>query len=150
MIVDSAKQQLDIGQIIPIWLMNNPQDQPANVVMPAIINELSLPDVKTILIGNTLFELIHKEGDAAFFKAFNVDTAENFMQSSTQFVHYVKNEMGITTLVTDYTDPAISQMLKVLAKRTPPGDNVGFKIMKTEPEGYRAIINIGGLNDRSS
>jgi hypothetical protein len=142
MIVDSSKQQLEPGNIIPIWLENNPQKHPPEVVIPAIVNELSQPDVTVIQYGNTLFEVIHKGGDAGFFKAFNVDTGQNFLRHSMEFVVYAKNELGLNTLVTQFDDPAIEKLFYIISKN-PPMPGMGFKTMKDKSGQTRIILNLG-------
>ena len=92
----------------------NPQGMPESVVVPAILTELSNPNVKTRQIGNTLFEIIPGKNSTAFFKAFNADTGQNFVENSKQFVVWAKHVLGLQTLVTQFTDPSIETLFKVI------------------------------------
>ena len=142
--VDSKKQKLNIGQIIPIFLKNTGQAQNPAVMIPAILSELSQPTVKTRQIGNTVFELItSKQGhEQAFFKAFNADTGDNFVENSKQFVVWARRVMGLKILVTEFKDPALVQLFKVISMN-PPMPNMGYKVFKTNGGSIRIVLNLG-------
>lgn len=143
MLIDSTQQQLDMSQIIMLWLQNNPQKYPNEVVLPAITKELSMPEVKTVQIGNTVFEVIHKNGDTAFFKAFNADIATNFLESSKEFVRYAKNELSLKTLVTQFSDPTIEKLFHAIAQN-PPMEGMGYRVLKMQSGETRIVLNLGG------
>ncbi|UOF78445.1 hypothetical protein [Caudoviricetes sp.] len=142
--VDSKKQKLNIGQIIPIFLRNTDQHKNPAIMVPAILSELSQPSVKTRQIGNTVFELITgKQGDdQAFFKAFNADTADNFVENSKQFVVWARRVAGLKILVTEFQDPALTQLFKVISMN-PPMPKMGYKVYKTQNGGTRIVLNLG-------
>lgn len=142
--VDSKKTKLNIGQIIPIFLKNTGQDAKPAVMMAAILSELSQPTVKTKQIGNTVFELItSKDGkEQAFFKAFNADTADNFVENSKMFVVWVKRVLGFKILVTEFKDPALTQLFKVISMN-PPMPGMGYKVFKTNGGSIRVVLNLG-------
>lgn len=142
--VDSKKQKLNIGQIIPIYLKNSEQPHPPAVMLPAIISELSQPGVKTRQIGNSVFEVITGKGagDQAFFKAFNADTGPNFVDNSKQFVVWAKRVLGLSILVTEFKDPALAQLFKVISMN-PPMPKMGYKVYKTADGGMRIVLNLG-------
>lgn len=142
--VDSKRQKLNSGQIVPIFLKNTGQAQNPKVMIPAILAELSQPQVKTRQIGNTLFEVIlSKQGhDQAFFKAFNADTPENFVDNSKQFVVWARRVLGLKLLVTEFQDPALAQLFKVISMN-PPMPGMGYKVYKTANGGMRIVLNLG-------
>jgi hypothetical protein len=143
MYVDSKQKILNIGQILGLWLKNNPnQPYPPKVMLPAILTELSHEGVETKQIGNTLFEIIDGKEGEAFFKAFNADTGKNFVENSKLFTVYAKTVLKIRKLVTEFTDPTISQLFKIIAMN-PPMPNMNYQERKT-PSGSTVIhLNLG-------
>jgi hypothetical protein len=139
---DSRKVQLNPAQIIAVALENTDSKYPANVAMPAILTELSQPNSDVKQIGNTLFSLLKGDAGQAFFKAFNADTAPNFVRNSKEYVVYAKNDLGMNLLVTEFDDPAISTLFHVIAKN-PPMEGMGFKEYKTSNGGFRIVLNLG-------
>ena len=139
---DSRKVQLNPAQIIAVALENTESKYPANVAMPAILTELSQPNSDVKQIGNTLFSLLKGDAGQAFFKAFNADTAPNFVKNSKEYVVYAKNDLGMNLLVTEFEDPAISTLFHVIAKN-PPMEGMGFKEYKTNNGGFRIVLNLG-------
>lgn len=127
MYVDSKKHQLDQSHIVMVFLKNNPQNYPDQVVIPAILTELSDPKVKTKQFGNTLFEVIPGQNNAAFFKAFNADTGQNFVNNSKIFCVWARRVLGLTHLVTQFTDPAIEKLFEVI-KMNPPMPGMGYEV----------------------
>ena len=113
MAVDSRQRKLNYGQIITMFLAANPQPHPPQVMMAGILRELSMPQVKTIQFGNTVFEVIPGKDRVAFFKAFNADTAPNFVENGRQFVVWARHEMGLKKLVTQFQDPSLLQIFKI-------------------------------------
>lgn len=140
--VDSRERKLNIGEIITIYLSNTDQPHPPQVMMPAILAELNHQNVKTKQIGNTLFEVILGDGDQAFFKAFNADTGPNFVESSKMFVVWAKKVLGLKILVTEFTDPALKQLFKIISMN-PPMPGMGYKAYNTANGGTRIVLNLG-------
>jgi hypothetical protein len=139
---DSRKVKLNPAQIISVALENTQSKYPANVAMPAILTELSQPNSDVKQIGNTLFSLHKGDAGQGFFKAFNADTAPNFVQNSKEYVVYAKNDLGMNLLVTEFEDPAISTLFHVIAKN-PPMEGMGFTEYKTDNGGSRIVLNLG-------
>lgn len=142
MYVDSKDKELDSGQILGIFLKNNPQPQPDNVVMPAILAELSQPNCKTRQIGNTLFEVHTGKDGQGFFKAFNVDIPPNFVDNSKQFVVWARRVLNLKVLVTEFDDPQLAQLFKIIAMR-PPLPGMGYQMYKSQSGKTRIVLNLG-------
>lgn len=140
--VDSKKQKLNSAQIIKVALENTKSKYPANVAMPAIVAEMKQPNTDVKQMGNTLFILHRGDGDQAFFKALNADTAVNFYLSSREYVTQVKKKFGLRILVTEFNDPAISTLFKAISKN-PPMPGMGYKEYKTTDGGRRIVLNLG-------
>jgi hypothetical protein len=113
------------------------------VMLPAIVAELSQPNVKTKQIGNTIFEIIPGENKAAFFKAFNADTGPRFLENSREFVVYARRVMGLTHLVTQFRDPSLERLFKIISLN-PPMAGMGYKTQNLESGEIRIILNLGG------
>lgn len=142
MYVNSKNRRLNTGQIITVFLKNNPQKHPDNVVMPAIIDELSQEGVYTRQIGNTLFEVIPGKDGKGFFKAFNADVSQNFVDNSKRFVVWAKEELGMKVLVTQFNDPAIETLFKIIAE-DPPMEGMGYQVLHMQSGETRIVLNLG-------
>lgn len=140
--VNSKQQKLDSAAIIMIALENTKSKYPPQVAYPAILEEMNQPNTDVRQLGNTLFVLHKADDDQAFFKALNADTANNFVESSKQYVTYAKKELKLKILVTEFDDPAISTLFHVIAK-SPPMPNMGFTEYKTTNGGRRIVLNLG-------
>jgi hypothetical protein len=142
MYVDSKKEKLDSGQIIGIFLKNNPQPQSAEVLMPAILEQLNQPNCKVHQIGNTLFEVHVGKDGKGFFKAFNADVIPNFVENSKQFVVWARRMLNLKVLVTQFDDPALKQLFKLISLR-PPLPNMGYQAFQAESGETQIVLNLG-------
>jgi hypothetical protein len=139
--IDSKQRHLNIGQIIPLALSNTKQPHPMREMMIAILDELSHPNVKTKQFGNTIFEVIG-DGDEVFFKAFNVDTGQNYIENGKKFFVWARHVLGAKTLVTDFNDQSISRILKIIMMN-PPMPGMGYSAYKTNTGSTRVVLNLG-------
>ena len=139
--VDSRERKLNSAEIVHIALENTRSKHSPGVAFPAILTEMSQPNTDVKQIGNTIFILHKGDNGQGFFKALNADTANNFLQSSRQYVVYTKKS-GMNTLVTDFEDKAISTLFHAIAKN-PPMPGMGFKEYKTSNGGFRIVLNLG-------
>lgn len=143
MFVDSKQEKLNASQIIMVWLKNNPnQPHPLPAMMAGILQELSDPKVKTKQFGNTLFEVIMGDGDQAFFKAFNADTGENFVDNSKLFTVWARKVLNLKVLVTEFEDEALEKLFKIISMN-PPMPGMGYQVMKTNTGKTRILLNLG-------
>jgi hypothetical protein len=139
--VDSKQHKLGNPQIVAIALKNTKTPYPAGVAMTAVVAEMSQPKTKVQQFGNTVFVLHMGNDRGGAFKAFNADTAANFMQNSIQFLVWAKR-LGMQTLVTDFEDPNIYRMIKLISDR-PPMQGMGFESHNLKDGGMRVGINLG-------
>lgn len=143
MFVDSKQEKLNASQIVMVWLRNNPkQPHPLPAMMAGILQELSDPKVKTKQFGNTLFEVIMGDGDQAFFKAFNADTGENFVDNSKLFTVWARKVLNLKVLVTEFEDEALEKLFKIISMN-PPMPGMGYQVMKTNTGKTRILLNLG-------
>jgi len=140
--IDSKKQKLDTGQIIGIFLENNKQPHSAEVMMPAILDELSQPNTEVKQFGNTLFEVHKGKNGQGFFKAFNADTGPNFVENSKLFSVWAKRVVGIKVLVTEFTDPSLERLFKIISLN-PPMPGMGYQVFRAKDGRTRIGLNLG-------
>jgi hypothetical protein len=142
MLVDSKKQKLDSGQIIGIFLVSTKQPYPPEVMMPAILDELSQPTAKVKQFGNTLFEVHTGKNSQGFFKAFNADLGPNFVENSKLFCVWAKRVLGLKILVTEYTDPSLDRLFKLISMN-PPMPGMGYQVFRAKDGRTRVALNLG-------
>ena len=118
------------------------QPYPLPAMMAGILQELSDPKVKTKQFGNTLFEVIMGDGDQAFFKAFNADTGENFVDNSKLFTVWARKVLNLKVLVTEFEDEALEKLFKIISMN-PPMPGMGYQVMKTNTGKTRIVLNLG-------
>ena len=142
MYVDSSKRKLNTGEIITMFLQNSPQPHPANVMMPAILTELSQPNTKIKQIGNTLFEVILGSERKAFFKAFNADIGPNFVENSKVFCVWAYRELNLDHLVTEFNDPSLEKLFKIISMK-PPLPGMGYQAFNLQSGAMRIVLKLG-------
>ena len=140
--VDSKTQKLNSAEIVRVALENTKSEYPANVALPAIMSEMGQPNTDVKQLGNTLFIMHMGKNGESFFKALNADTARNFVESSQKYIVYAKKQLGQKILVTEFKDPAISTLFKVISKN-PPMPGMGYSEYKTTDGGRRIVLNLG-------
>ena len=77
-----------------------------------------------------------------FFKAFNVDTGENFVNSSKMFVVWAKNILRMKMLVTEFNDSDIERLFKIISMN-PPMPGMGYQVMHMKSGSTRIALNLG-------
>lgn len=139
--VNSDSKNLNSFEIIQIALENTKSKYPPNAAYAAVMTEMSQPNSMVMQYGNTIFSVLKGENRVGFFKAFNADTAKNFVENSKQFVKWAY-EAGLDGLITDFDDPAILQLFKAIS-RNPPTPGMGYKAMKSKSGSYRVVLQLG-------
>ena len=151
-LVDSKKEDLDVGRIAVIATYHTHSEAPPNQVAMAILMELQQPGTLPVKIGNTLF-LAHesKEPKHYIFRALNADTAENYANNSEEFIRRMDQE-GAIELATQFSDPRLLSMIKAVALRmSKQGDGpAGYRVYQSKDGQYLVAItlkedgNVGG------
>ena len=141
-LVDSNQQQLDIGQIVLIAAEQTGSKYPSNMVALTLLKELTMNNVEHLQLGNTLF-VVHKLKNPRqmFFRALNADVAENYARSAVEFSRWAY-EQGYEIAVTQFSDPAILNVIKFVA-HNPPQPNMGYAVQKTTTDELRVTIKLG-------
>lgn len=116
--IDSMKKLLEPPQIILQFANQYPGNHPVQAVVAAIAEELNMPDVDAIQFGNTVFISHYTEGDqdSVLMRAMNVDTAENYIDNTENYVVYAYGR-GVKNIVTVFSDPAIESLIKTVKHR---------------------------------
>lgn len=140
--IDSRKQQLNSADIVTIALHNTQSKYPPQVAYPAVLAEMSQPNTQVKQIGNTMFVVHMGDNGQGFFKALNADSARNFLENSKAFCIWAKKELGMNLLVTEFEDPAIEVLFKMIA-RNPPFPGMGYQAFHMKSGATRIALNLG-------
>lgn len=112
--IDSTKRLLKGPEILYEYLQKHDTDteHPLQAKLAALAAELAMDDADVIQFGNTAY-ISHyfKGGSSVFMRALNVDTAQNFIDNTENYVAYVFGR-GALTIVTQYSDPVITTLIK--------------------------------------
>jgi hypothetical protein len=146
MIVDSKQQMLQVNELLRVAAENTQSEYPPEMVFAAFMREAQMPNSKFLRYGNTIF-IIHGDLEKAgvgSFRALNADTAQNFLQSSYQFV-IDAYKAGYYMLVTQFKDENLINLFKIIA-RNPPNPGMGFDQENSEDGEYIVHLMIGDPN----
>jgi len=130
MLVDSRHKKLNVTEIIKAALDEIHDPHPLQQTFLAIMKELTSPTAWSGKTGNTLF-IVHKSPSnpkQGVFRALNADTASNYVENSRVFLKQMQ-EYRYQTLVTQFKDPAILNIFKIIGKSKPAG--MGYKAIKS-------------------
>lgn len=142
MLIDSKEQELNLAQVIIAFLDNEYPPEEHKKLIPLILAEFNHENVQLKQIGNTVFEVIKGEGPNAYFKPFNADTEENFVNNMAQFFVYAHRVMGLNGLTTDSDDQSILHVFNVIASN-PPLPNMKFQVFNHENNAIQIDVNLG-------
>lgn len=142
-LVDSKQKKLNAFEIFSIALANTESKYPVQVAMPAILHEFKQKNSEFVRLGNTIF-LVHKGKDGnGFFKAYNADTARNFLESCRKFVVIAFRKMKMDYLVTEFQSPALERLFAAASKNFPM-PNMAYKMYKGKNTGAtRVVLKLG-------
>ena len=114
--VDSSQQQLEPMHIA---VMAGPQQgdaqMPTDMYIARLTAELKSGNSIAMKFNNTLFMVTRDPEDqsAAFFRALNADTPQNYLQNCKLFIKYAQQN-GMTTLVTQFKDKQLVRLLQAV------------------------------------
>ena len=141
-VIDSKTKQLNTTEILKTALKEIKDDAPLQARFLNIMKELTVEGAWAGKSGNTLF-VVHRSPADKFqgtFRAFNADTAANYLENSKIFVEQMK-KMKFKTLVTQFTDPAIMNIFKAIGKNKPKG--MGYSAYKDPQSGvYQVTLQL--------
>ena len=116
MVVDSKKKKLGISDIILLSVeeLTTPELRPKMLAL--IAKESSLPSADVVQFGNTVFLThINEDNSKSIGRAFNVDTARNFVRNGLRFGAYMQDK-GVDKYVTMYEGDVYDSVAKAWKK----------------------------------
>jgi len=146
-VIDSKQKPLPAPTVISTMLETidlkgvNP-----DAALLSISKEMTMKDADMVQIGNTVF-LGHrgkgKDKDLMWGRAFNVDTAQNFIANGLRYFTYMQRK-GIKRYVSDY-DGAIYDSAFKAWKRYADKADTKIAVGRKATGGSRAYVTLGKL-----
>ena len=148
--VDSKQRKLNTFEIVHTSLVDSaPTPEVANdskavyAQLMGAITELSQPNTKVKQFGNTLFAAHIAPERRAFVRAFNADTAANFIKSIMEFFGYAYTKLGLDTLVIPgMQDTSLARLIDA-ALRKPFQKGMGYQLDTRNPDNVIAVLQLG-------
>lgn len=146
-VIDSKEEPLPAPTIISTVIGELDLDGVSpTAAMASIAKEMTMENVDMVQIGNTVF-LGHrgsgKDKDLMWGRAFNVDTAQNFIANGLKyFTHMQRN--GIKRYVSDYDGDVYDSAFKTWKRYTDKGDSE-IAVGRKEDGGSRAYVTLGKI-----
>lgn len=143
MMVDSKQQMLQVNDLLRAAAENTQSQYPMEIVLAAFTREAQMPNSKFLRYGNTIF-IIHgdlEKPGVGSFRALNADTAQNFLQSSYQFV-IDAYKAGYYMLITKFSDKGLINIFKII-QRNPPNPGMGFDVQDSADGQYEVRLMVG-------
>ena len=141
MTTDSTQKMLTVGEILQEAATQTGVNRPFEEALQMLQIELSMPQIWKCREGNTLF-IVHKSAHPGwgYFRALNADTAQNYVENSRKFIA-AAYKAGFDNLVTQFEDPSILNIFKIIARSQP--EHMGYKAQRTNTGGYQVTVQIG-------
>lgn len=146
-VIDSKEEPLPAPTIISTVVGELDLDGVSpTAAMASIAKEMTMENVDMVQIGNTVF-LGHrgsgKNKDLMWGRAFNVDTAQNFVANGLKyFTHMQRN--GIKRYVSDYDGDVYDSAFKTWKRYTDRCDSE-IAVGRKEDGGSRAYVTLGKI-----
>lgn len=142
--IDSKQKQLNLYEIIQNVMEqqghhDKDRKEIAGMYM-ALVQEMSMPNVVVKIFGNSLC-IIHVNGDTAFFRMLNADTAQNLIQNAIDCTEFMRNELGIKKAVITYRKQEFRNLLKATDK-VMNNDQYNYVIYKNKDGDDVAVLYI--------
>ena len=146
-VIDSKLEPLPAPTVIsPVVGELAPKNISTEAAMLSIVEEMNMEDADMVQIGNTVF-LGHrgkgKDEDLMWGRAFNVDTAQNFIANGLRYFTYMQRK-GIKRYVADYDGDIYDSAFKAWKRYTDKGDS-GIAVGRKASGGSRAYVTLGEI-----
>jgi len=120
-VVDSTQEQLPGPVIIAMSVeqLHQQEGLPKQALMLSIAKETTMEDADVVQIGNTVFLTHLQEQKGKLYgvgRAFNVDTARNFVDNGFKFFTYLQ-EKGVQQYITYYRGSIYDQAFDAFKRR---------------------------------
>jgi hypothetical protein len=142
MVVDSKQKMLPTPELLVEGAINSGVKYPPKIILDRLRIEFALPNTWKMRNGNTIF-VVHKTKvpGYGYFRALNADTPQNYLESSRIFAD-AAYKVGFNFLVTQFEDPSILNLFKLIA-RNPVRPDMGYRMQRTTTNGYQVILQLG-------
>jgi hypothetical protein len=112
-------------------------------ILMMIAKEGTLENADMVQFGNTVF--LGHTGTTSTTKmigrAFNVDTAKNFVANGLEYIRYLQDK-GITHYATQISDDKLLGVFKIVKKKLEAKDSE-VRILPTASGGHAMFVNLG-------
>ena len=143
-VVNSDKEELPLPSVITMYVDGvGTGGRPLYEVLMVIANEGSLENADMVQFGNTVF-LGHTGANSPtkmVGRAFNVDTARNFIANTLEYLRYLQDK-GITHYVTQIDNDKLLGAMKIFKKKLEARDSMA-RILPTKSGGHAVFVNLG-------
>ena len=133
-IISMVVSELDLGGITPA------------AALASIVKEMTMENADMMQSGNTVF-LAHrgtgKEKDLMWGRAFNVDTAQNFIANGLRYFTHLQ-DMGIKRYVSEYDGDVYDSAFKTWKRYTDKGDSE-IAVGRLSDGNSKAFVTLGEM-----
>jgi len=142
--VDSKRKTLNTFEIVHIALEDAGNTAvPITAQLAGIMAELAQPNAKVKQFGNTIFVAHMGIDKKAFVRAFNADTAPNFVSNMRAFSLYAYHTLGLDFIVVPgLEDPNLVRLLKT-AFANPTQSGMSMQTTTAKTGKLMALIKLG-------
>lgn len=143
-VVNSSKEELPPASIIAMHVEGtDKRGRSTHEILMMIAKEGTLENADMTQFGNTVF--LGHTGTTSTTKmigrAFNVDTAKNFIANILEYVRYLQDK-GITHYATQISDDTLLGAFKIIKRKLEAKDST-VRILPTKSGGHAMFVNLG-------
>jgi len=140
--VNSHKKELNTFELVHAALQDAGDTvTPMQGQFAGVIAELTMPQAKVKQFGNTLFVAHVADKRQALVRAFNADTAQNFITNMRDFCDYVYEKLGVDKIyIPGMEDPQLARLIQALFSR-PNRPDMSYQI--TPEDQSVAVAQLG-------
>ena len=143
-VVNSNKEELPPASIIAMHVDGtDKRGRSTHEILMMIAKEGTLENADMVQFGNTVF--LGHTGTTSTTKmigrAFNVDTAKNFVANGLEYIRYLQDK-GITHYATQISDDKLLGVFKIVKKKLEARDSE-VRILPTASGGHAMFVNLG-------
>lgn len=118
-IVDSTKEVLPGPSVIALSVEHSDliDKYPREKILAVIAKETTMPNTDVVQFGNTVFIThVNEDGSKSWGRAFNVDTAQNFVANGYDFIRHLRS-LGIERYFAAYDGDVFDSAFRAWHKR---------------------------------
>ena len=148
--IDSKKEKVPTEVVVVLAVDQIGSKYDPATTMAVIAREGSMPSADTVQFCNTVFLAHRGKGDnynKMVGRAFNIDTARNFIENVLQYLEYLRRK-GITHYTVLFKGGLILKLVKIIEKViNTNSDSIAFiRDSKTGDNEYAGFVKFGNDN----